>query len=733
MSDDSKLVIKIGGDPSEFKAAATEAVASGEALNHSFEHMSEIAGEIFEKLIHQIEGSFEAFKEEEQATRALNQGLQNQGIYTDELASSYREYAEVVQKATGIQTAQTIEAQVAAQAFLGQIPITQELTNAIADYSTKNGSLKGSAEAIAKAVSTGTGELVRQGLVVNKNATEQERLGQVLKFVEVRYGGQAAAANQGLGSVKGLTAAIHDQQAELGERFAPAMTAVIGLLTDFITPSKEGAGTLTDLKAAALATGLVLAGLGIVLPIVAQGFLAVRAAAVALEIGAAPIIGIAVAVVAVGTAIVLLATHWKQVSATVTTIVKELVTTISTAFSGLKEVLDGAFHLDGDKIKAGLDKIGGAFKGIATDAVEAWKEAGTATEKGLATQDLLKKKAADKEASERKRVEEAQRALRKAEQEAIQLELNNASERTLQLKKQEIFLLKELADKKGLAELALVRKQLAEVRQLEAENTRLEVAQDKQFGQIIIDAKKTLGDKIAEQNKTLDKKELAQLKAKLLTQETAERAAFQKELERKIAENNKFLSEQEKYGTAYAAINEIMHSEQFEGAKAAFGDLSELTQSKNAELKEIGKVAAVADIAIKTAQAAMNIYSGFATIPIIGVGLGIAGAAAAVAYGGEKIADVYAAYDGGVVQGGSPYQDSVPAFLSRGELITPTRSYDETVNAVAAERNRQAGPGKADSQNVNLLVTMKGDVGEFVEAKLIQRQRSGTSLIKAKL
>jgi hypothetical protein len=127
----------------------------------------------------------------------------------------------------------------------------------------------------------------------------------------------------------------------------------------------------------------------------------------------------------------------------------------------------------------------------------------------------------------------------------------------------------------------------------------------------------------------------------------------------------------------------------------------------------------------------MNIYAGFSTIPIIGPALGIAGAAAAVAFGAEQTGQVLAANKGGLVSGGVPGIDSVPAVLTPGELVTPKSNFEEVVNAVAFQRNAQQGTDsspRTDALDVRVMLELKDQLVEFVEAKLVERRRLGIAL-----
>lgn len=71
------------------------------------------------------------------------------------------------------------------------------------------------------------------------------------------------------------------------------------------------------------------------------------------------------------------------------------------------------------------------------------------------------------------------------------------------------------------------------------------------------------------------------------------------------------------------------------------------TTSKNKEVQAVAKALAIKNIISKTAEAAMNGFNSMSMIPIIGVPLGLAMAAVAIAFGAEQIQNVQALADGG--------------------------------------------------------------------------------------
>ena len=190
----------------------------------------------------------------------------------------------------------------------------------------------------------------------------------------------------------------------------------------------------------------------------------------------------------------------------------------------------------------------------------------------------------------------------------------------------------------------------------------------------------------------------------------------------------KFLKDQQKFGAAFAQINAMMNSEIFQGNKKAFGELAVLQSSSNSTLKGIGKVSAIATVIIKTAESAMNIFAGFSTIPIIGPALGIAGAAAAVAFGGEQIGKINSAQTGGLVTGGIMGRDSVPTMLAPGEIVIPSRL------ASSFDNLSQGGGVVGDDffnekqNNVNLMIGFEGnEAANIITIRQNEDRALGTS------
>lgn len=724
----SDLIIKISADIKSVTQSYQDVQSQSEDLESALGNVAKISGVAFAALTAQIGVAVAAFAEADTANRTLSNSLQDQGVYTDALAASYKDYAEQVSATTGISTTQITQAQAVAQTYLGQIPITQQLTQAIADLAVKQGvSLPEAATELSKAIGQGTGMLLRQGLQFSATDTEATRYQKTLDFVTATAGGAATSISPIELATKKLTTAFEESNVELGEKFAPAITAVENALASFLEPAKDTNSSLVDMKAILIVVGIAVAGLGVALPLAAQGFLAVRAAMIALELSAGPIGLIVVAVSLLIAGVVELAMHWDTASKAIMQVVAGMVTFISGAFKGLGTVISGAFHLDPAKISEGLAEIEKAF----TDGVnEASMTIPKATENALTQQDAIKKKFADKAAADRAANEAVRIQLSKAEREAVQLENQGASAETIALKKQEIETLKAMADKNNADSMASLQTHLAQIRALET----AQALQDSQQQAAFIQSDEATREKLAQKgiafDATMDQKKLAQIRSSEMTEKQVQQKAYTDELATQIAAHNKFLEEQNQYGTAYATINQIMHSTELQGTQSAFSNLTQLTQSSNATLKDIGKVATTAQIVISTAKSAMNIYAGFSTIPIVGPALGIAGAAAAVAFGAEQISKVGSAATGGVV-GGQGYGDTQPYMLEPGELITPKQNFNEVVNSVADSRNGASGTGD-DSGSAVIQLVLKDQLMDWIEAKLVQRKYLNISIVGSK-
>lgn len=180
-------------------------------------------------------------------------------------------------------------------------------------------------------------------------------------------------------------------------------------------------------------------------------------------------------------------------------------------------------------------------------------------------------------------------------------------------------------------------------------------------------------------------------------------------------ENAKFQKEQLDYEKMTAKERLALTSQ-------TLNHIASLQSSGNRTLAAIGKAAAIADATIKGHQAVQSAYAWGTGVggPAIGASFAaLAGAATAVNI--AKIAGV-ALNKGGTVPGSmvGPNRDSVPAMLTPGE---------EVINRDTANRLRSFLDNQ-DGGAMRIEITLKDELVEFVEAKIIERQRTGRSLLQ---
>lgn len=290
--------------------------------------------------------------------------------------------------------------------------------------------------------------------------------------------------------------------------------------------------------------------------------------------------------------------------------------------------------------------------------------------------------------------------------EVLQLQNEGASERLIQLTKQEGELKLQLLENLTSEQLDALNSRFEQVQEQIAEQRDIEAEQREILHEEILLENEEFNElQWQQQNDFLDRTE-SSLADSILTQRTAKRKFLQDQLKEQIASNNTFLEEQQRYSTAYATINKFMRDSEIGQSVTFFQSLQRLQQSNNVALKTIGKAAALTKIAQDTAKAATQALSAF-PIPFIGPALGIAAAGAMIAFGVEQASRVTSAAKGGVITGGVPGVDSVPALLMPGELVTPSQNFEEVVNAVARDRIAR---GEGDSNQSGARVEAAREV-----------------------
>ena len=143
-------------------------------------------------------------------------------------------------------------------------------------------------------------------------------------------------------------------------------------------------------------------------------------------------------------------------------------------------------------------------------------------------------------------------------------------------------------------------------------------------------------------------------------------------------EKRKYLDE--RYNTEEKSAQEKMNGfmkslgiQKTDEFRTALNDMSAMQNSKSKEMQVVGKAAAIANIAIKTAEGAMNAYAALSMIPAVGPGLGIVASGLLITFGAEQAANVAGVQlaDGGIVRARPGGVHAIIGEGGRDEAVIP--------------------------------------------------------------
>jgi hypothetical protein len=196
-----------------------------EKLQESFDAIKELGVAAFAAISAVVLKAIDDYREQEEATNSLTRAMVNNGVYSKELADAYLEQASALQQVSIYGDEQIISAEGILQSYLGQTKVSKELTQATLDLATaKKIDLATAAELVGKTIGTNTNALARNGVEISANASQSQKLAEVLDQLGARFGGQAKAATEGLGSLTLVRNVVSDLFETIGERLAPVIT-----------------------------------------------------------------------------------------------------------------------------------------------------------------------------------------------------------------------------------------------------------------------------------------------------------------------------------------------------------------------------------------------------------------------------------------------------------------------------------------------------------------------------
>lgn len=734
----SDLIIKISAESKEFSDAVKDIKKETADLESQLSSVAKISGVVFAGLIASAGVALKAFAESEKASKELENALKNQGIATNELVDTYKQLAAEVQAKTGIDDDAIVKGEAILQNFLGQTEVSKELVFALADLSEKTGSVESAAEILGRGIAGNTRGLKQFGIVIDENLDKNERLAKITEQVSQKFSGLAESGNQGLGSFRGLKAASSDFLENVGERLAPAVTEVVVSLTNFFNRLNENKPLLDFIvetgKIVGIIAGVVagVASTAITLIKLQQAFAVAQAAVTAFGFAAK----LAVGATGVGLLLVVAAEiylNWNKIFPALQAIFTTFSNNITKIGDGLGEFLGGVFTFDLAKIKSGITKL----KSVAVEGFENIKKAvpeeGELSLAKAVTSTPAQIAAAKKASDQVIQAEQDKRDTVIAQNELIALTLNNASAATIELKKKEIEILKQFEDEKYASQREALIIQLEETQAILDEQIASDLERQRLLNESKIIQETDYQNKTSAQKALFIQKNQQKLLEQVKTEQEIRDKAISDDQTARINANNKRLEDQIRYGAAYASINNVLNSQAVSEAQKTGNQLVQLQNSKNAELKAIGKAAAITQIGIDTAKGAMAAYASLATIPVVGPVLGIAAAGAVLAYGAERTANVVSAEDGGLIPGFNRGGDSVSSFLQPGELVVPRANFDEVVSAVADQRSALSTQstsgvgGGGGGAGVMVDLRFSGDNAEkFLTARQVEARSLGT-------
>ncbi len=663
LSEDLKIVIS--GDPKKFNKALDEVRANTKEMEAGLSAAAKISGAAFAALTGTVGGLIYAFREQELAENKTNALIKATGGAAGVSANEVFRLASSIQDVTTYGDELVIEAE---NILLGFNKIGTDVFPAMTSAARLLGkAMNDPAEGLAALTRAGIKfsteqERVLKALAETGRVAEAQKL--ILEILKGRIGGLAEASAQGSGKLLQLKNAAGDVAEEMGRALVPTVAKLSGFLIPLFKNMAASEGFTKSAAAALLfattLSGLVLGVSSIILGIVKAKNVITAAMTVMGGISLATV-GWAVAIAGVLIAITDLALNWDKRLAS---------------------------------IKAAWTAFIGYIKANPVDDLDLGMDYDTTTE---ASRENYRKAQEEKEKEHKARMIQINVAYLEAKK---KLEDEYKNERMIaQESDHQAMELLEMNHRNKLLDLQ---------NQLRAAQREANLSDNQ------IDAEQQVAYDVEIQNMA-NAKRAAELDSH--RQAALERAKIQQKADLQ------YIKDREKYGVAFAKINKAINSEQVQGVANASSELVSLQQSTNSTLKAIGKAAAIADITIKTAQAAMNVYAGFSTIPIVGQALGIAAAAAVVAFGGERIAQVTKAADGGILTGGRAGRDSIPVMGMPGELIVPTKNYNEVVESVASRRladrgvAQASGPGRIEE----IVIGFKDDAFRIIARELRNR------------
>ena len=390
-----------------------------------------------------------SYGESEEASMKLALSVRNQGLDVDVLTTRYDALATAIMKKTDLDDDEIKAAIAAGQTMAGNIALTDELIRATTDYAVATGTdLNSAFEKVGKSIGTSTNALARDGIVLDENAPKVEKMAEITRILTGRFEDQAEVMSSSAnGAVRQMYNAIGELAEAVGSHLAPFVESAARQITTFINAVAENEtlvkfGTVAAVAAAAI-TGLI-AAIG--------GGVAIAAFLTAIAPVVAALSGILIPVAAIGGAIVALRIAWmndfgdiQSITFGTFEVIKKIFDTLSEnvmkQFGGMKDIIAGAFSLDVEQIKSGIEQISSVQQLSMEELKAAYKqgfdERKAKVQEALDAEEAAEAKALEKSSTSKKAAwtEQSKFALQKKQEELAKKaeEERKAAEKEFQL------------------------------------------------------------------------------------------------------------------------------------------------------------------------------------------------------------------------------------------------------------------------------------------------------------
>lgn len=693
------LTIKINGDTKDFQSAVKGLEGQTAKLQKDLSAIATKASIAFAGLTATVTGLISTYRTQEQAERKLETALTSTSYAAGVSAEELKNLASELQSVSTFGDEAIIEAQALLLTFtkVGK-DVFPQATESILNMSAALGTdLKSSTVMLGKALNdpiAGVTALTRAGVQLTETQKEQIKtqteLGNVanaqkiiLKELEVQFGGQARATAEGTGRFIQLSNTLGDVAETIGKHLVPPLSNLAKILNDVLgNILKKNGEEFGKIAARSLVFATNLAGLTAGFALFTKAIIAARVAVTALSVSfktlRAAIVrsGIGLLIIGIAGAIDQLLFNFDNFKEKTILVFQEVGSYLKKQFGILKDEFKGTtFVLTA--LKDALIALPGAI-------IETYKGIGSMI-KGFFIKPTKEAVAEYPDLIQRMIKKGNEKALEENKSYGNEL-VENTKETYSRLKD---IIMENRNEKNQMAEED--REKAAEMRMLqdEAEADALQ------------------------QKSQREKQHMTTKKAAEIDHEKFIMAAQKRELASYLRSKD-----------IQKKIDEEKSKQQKENLKSTLGTISTLQSSSNQDLFNIGKAGALAMAFIDGKAAVVKAMS--SAPPPFNYALAAAvGLAVASQIGQIASASPPKMNDGGMIMG-APGIDQNLAMVSRGELVVPTRNFEEVVGAVGGNRDAEIF-GEANQTNIVIGFDSE-EAGQFLTAQQIENQALGISI-----